>query len=505
MKQHPLNILPETSGSTASCGTERLTILPPTEDPSVLAAQGFGGNALLVTLGCAKNLVDSEVMLGALRAKGFRTVSEPEQADLIVVNTCAFLKSAVEEGIDRILDLARYKDIGRCRRLIVAGCMVERYRADLEQSLPEVDRFLSTDELLTVADEETTTAEALDSARRPYFLYDESMPRLRSTLGHTAFIKVAEGCDRPCAFCIIPKIRGSFRSRPIHSVVTEARELVLDGVKELNLVAQDLTSYGLDFNESRKRSPLLPQLLEELGGLQAELQRDFWVRLLYAYPIGVNEELIEQIRNSPVVCKYLDLPLQHISHPVLKGMNRPLGERGTRGLIEQIRKQAPDIALRTTFIVGFPGETEADVDALEQFVSEGHFTHVGVFTYSQEAEAKSYHFENQVPDKVKEARRKRIMECQQKIVARRSAELIGRTLPVLLENFHEESDLLLTARAAWQAPETDGEIIVNELDESLLPPDDDAFDPSPLLGRFGRVRITQTMGYDLIGTLEKIS
>ncbi|MFN8392293.1 MAG: 30S ribosomal protein S12 methylthiotransferase RimO [Bdellovibrionota bacterium] len=504
MTRSKLPIVSDSNTAAASaCGHGGLTPVAPANAPSVHAEKSFGGNALLVTLGCAKNLVDSEIMLGALQSKGFRPVSDPQQADLIVVNTCAFLQSAVEEGVDRILELARYKETGRCRRLVVAGCMVERYRSDLEQSLPEVDRFISTDELLQVADEDDTAAATFDSARRPYFLYDESMPRLRSTLGHTSYVKIAEGCDRPCAFCIIPKIRGSFRSRPIESVVGEARDLVLDGVKELNLVAQDLTAYGSDLSGARIKRSMLSELLGRFGDLRAETSRDFWVRLLYAYPIGVDEMLIDQIRSSPVVCKYLDMPLQHISHAVLKRMNRPLGERGTRGLIEKIRLQAPEIALRTTFIVGFPGETEADVDSLEQFVGEGHFTHVGVFTYSQEAEAKSYHFDEQVPDDVKEARRKRVMERQQQVLAERASMVVGTTIPVLLENFHEESDLLLTARAEWQAPETDGEIIVNEIDDSIVN-DDESFTPEPLLGKFAEVEIREVLGYDFVGKLVAI-
>ena len=504
----------------AACGTGGVHPIADSEagNPAIHAGEGFAGNVLLVTLGCAKNLVDSEVMLGALRTKGFRPIVDPEHADLIVVNTCAFLQSAVEEGIDRILELSRYKEEGRCRRLVVAGCMVERYRDQLASSLPEVDRFISTDELLSVADEDETTSSCFDEARRPYFIYDESMPRIRSTQGHTAYVKVAEGCDRPCAFCIIPKIRGSFRSRPIDSIVGEMEDLESCGVREINLVAQDLTSYGIDLhgnsNGGRSRHPGKPQLTELLQAMtdradRLGVSRSLWIRLLYAYPIGVDERLIRTIADSPVICNYLDLPLQHISHAVLKRMNRPLGERGTRGLIEQIRATAPEVALRTTFIVGFPGETEEDIQSLEQFVGEGHFTQLGVFTYSQESEAKAYTFPDQVPDEVKEERRRRIMEVQQTVVARRNEQLLhdslerGRHVRVLVDGYHADTDLLLSSRSEWQGPETDGEVIINDVDDSLKDAAEDA-DLERILGRFGIVELSETAGYDLVGRLVSI-
>jgi len=502
MSSNPLKILADDVQPQAdACGHSAVNIVNPGAAASVMAEPGFAGNVLMVTLGCAKNLVDSEVMLGAMRARGFRPIDEPEHADVIVVNTCAFLQSAVEEGIDRILEMSRYKETGRCRRLIVAGCMVERYRKDLESSLPEVDRFVSTDELLSVAEEGATGDSTFEEARRPYFLYDEGMPRLRSTLSHTAYIKVSEGCDRPCSFCIIPKIRGSFRSRSVESVIQEGRMLIQDGVREINLVAQDLTAYGSDLT-GKKNSDELLRLLSGFDLLHRETNSEFWVRLLYAYPIGVNEALIRAILESPVVCNYLDLPLQHISGPVLKRMNRPLGERGTRGLIEQIRTIAPELALRTTFIVGFPGETEEDIQSLEQFVSEGHFTHAGVFTYSQEQEAKSFHFPDQIEEEEKQDRRRRIMEAQQRVVSERfERSMIGRTIRVLVDDLHPETDLLLSGRTPWQAPETDGEIIINELPESLLREDGEGYDFSRVQGRFTDVEITESAGYDLVGKL----
>ena len=455
-------------------------------DVSPVGDGSFAGNASLVSLGCAKNLVDSEVMLGALEQKGFRIVSDPTQAELIVVNTCAFLQSAVEEGLEKILELAELKQTARCRQLVVAGCMLERYRADLEASLPEVDRFLSTDELLDVGKLGETTEACLDRARRPYFLYDESMPRRLSSAGHMGYIKVAEGCDRPCAFCIIPKLRGGFRSRKSESIIEEARELLEEGVGELTLVAQDLTAFGSD----RKEKDGLLKLLQKFSELEADYDK-FWIRLLYAYPIGTTDDLIREISQSPVICSYLDLPLQHISHSVLKAMRRPLGARRTRELVERIRSLSPELALRSTFIVGFPGETEQDVEELESFIKEGHFAHVGVFSYSDEPEADSFSLADRVPDLVKEERRGRLMEAQQGVVAERLAGFIGRELEVLLEGVHRDTDLLLRARSEWQAAETDGEVIINDLERGQR----------PAVGDFARVRVTEVAGYDLVGTL----
>ena len=489
----------ESNSESSCCSTGGITPIGGKEGQSVVAEPGFAGNVLMVTLGCAKNLVDSEVMLGSLVTRGFRPVSEPDSADLIVVNTCAFLQSAVEEGIDRILELSHYKREGRCRKLVVAGCMVERYRAQLVESLPEVDQFISTDELLDVGAASDTTEQCFSEARRPYFLYDESMPRVRSTGGHTAYIKISEGCDRPCAFCIIPKIRGSFRSRPASSIISEVSDLVRDGVKELSFVAQDLTAYGSDLDSSRK--PQLVKLLSDLGAQGANLP-EHWIRLLYAYPVGVTDELMRLIQDTPNICSYLDMPLQHISHPVLKRMRRPLGEKGTRRLIEQMRLVTPGVQLRTTFVVGFPGETEEDVNSLEQFIREGHFMNVGVFAYSQEEEADSFHYPDQVPEEERNARRDRLMLAQQEVVAERLAAWQGQKVRVLLEGAHADTDLLMVGRTEWQAPETDGEVIINDCVEHLRDESGDFSQDSA--GKFGTVEITEVAGYDLVGTLVEI-
>lgn len=463
-------------------------------------ADGFAGNVALVTLGCAKNQVDSELMLGGLIKAGFRPVTDADAADLIVVNTCAFLQSAVEEGIDRILELAQYRKSGRCKRLIVAGCMVERYRESLLRELPEVDRFISTDELLSVAPFTATSQECLDQSRRPYFLYDETMPRVISSRSNSAFIKIAEGCDRPCSFCIIPKLRGQYRSRPLESIANEIHQLRTAGICEFNLVAQDLTAYGTDFTGQTRDS--LTTLLHRLTVEAVQRNDFFWLRLLYAYPVGVSPELLAQIKESPVICKYLDLPLQHISAPVLKRMHRPLGEKGTRELVELIRKTAPEIALRTTFLVGFPGETDEDAARLCEFVAEGHFTHLGVFVYSPEEEAASFGYDGAVPAEVAEERRARVMACQQAVVSTRLRSFIGERIQVLIEGPHEESEYLLSARTQWQAPETDGGVIINDIDPTLGFEDglsDEAAEQ--LAGCFAEVEVTDAAPYDLIGTL----
>jgi len=468
----------------------KLPILNQRGQPELPKGRGpFAGNVSLVTLGCAKNLVDSEVMLGSLMQRGYRPVENPENADLIVVNTCGFLQSAVQEGVEKILELSDFRTDGRCKQLVVAGCMVERYREELVTELPEVDRFISVDEILSVGTDEATSADCLDKARRPYFLYDETMPRVLSTGSHSAFIKIAEGCNRPCAFCIIPKLRGSLRSRQIESVVQEFETLAANGVREFNLVAQDLTAYGTDFPQNRGIKSELPTLLK---ALDERAPTDTWIRLFYAYPVGTTDELLEQIIGSSSICNYFDIPLQHIASPVLKRMRRPLGAKGTRRLVEHTRATYPELHLRTTFIVGFPGETEEDVAELEAFIAAGHFTHVGVFTYSQEEEADSYSYSEQSDDSVKEERKARLMQAQQAVVAKRLESLVGSTQRVLVDGFHQETDLLLSARCAWQGPETDGEVLINELPESVA--------AESFRGTFVDVQIEATAGYDLVAS-----
>ena len=445
-----------------------------------------------VSLGCAKNLVDAEVMLGVLAGKGFVVVGDLAEAKVIVVNTCGFLQRAVEEGIDRILEVAKYKQDGCCQRLVVAGCMVERYREKLRRELPEVDAFISTDELQLVDQIVGMTEECRDERRVPSYLYDHRTPRLVSSLSGSAYVKIADGCNRPCSFCIIPKIRGRYRSRQPESVVAEVVQLLEAGRREINLIAQDVTFFGRDFRDpAQGLIPLLRAIVKQTAG------EDYWLRLLYAFPDGVSQELVELIKNERVICDYLDLPLQHISAELLKRMKRPCGEAKTRQLIAKIKEWHPGITLRTSFIVGFPGESEADVERLADFVRETEFDHVGIFTYSPEEEASSSEYPDDVPQAEKEARLDYLMSIQQGIVNKRQQKLLGKTEKVLIEGFHPESELLLIGRSSRLAPEVDGQIIINDIDPDCLPP---AGLPA-LFGRFAPVTYTTPCAYDLLAKL----
>jgi len=465
----------------------------------------FRGRAAIVTLGCAKNQVDSEVMLGVLRNSGFEIVSDLDHADVAIVNTCGFLESAVRESVDAILDVAQRKKSAQLRRLIVAGCAVSRYGSELQKTLPEVDAFITTDQITSVA--KAALGQSLDSwgpnnqfvevlgqAARPYFLYDDSMPRLLSSRSHMAYVKVGEGCDRPCTFCIIPKIRGAMRSRTIESVVREVQMLGEQGVREVNLVAQDLTSYGRDHKQGD-----LSDLLMALDNARSMR----WIRLLYAYPIGTDARLLQTIQSSNSVCKYLDLPLQHASERLLKLMKRPIGKFAPRQIAEFIKRTAPNIHLRTTFIVGFPGETDADLIELEQLIAAGHFGSVGIFTYSQEAGTPAGEMVEQIPEREKIARRDHLMAVQQKVVDRNLASRIGKREIVLIEGQHEETDLLLTGRTQYQAPEVDGVVIINDIATDLQDLGSDGQELNDLVrpGMMVEVEFSEAAGYDMIGTV----
>ncbi|MDR2337683.1 MAG: 30S ribosomal protein S12 methylthiotransferase RimO [Deltaproteobacteria bacterium] len=456
----------------------------------------------IISLGCAKNLVDSEVMLGKLIEKGFVVAPDLEAAELILVNTCGFLQSAVEEAIDKILAAAEYKKTGVCKKLVVAGCLVERYRKKLAQELPEVDAFLSVDEILKIDFDLQTSKEVWDTERLASFLYDDAMPRVLSSGGHLAHLKIAEGCNRPCAFCIIPKIRGRYRSRDLTSVLREFNNLIMSGVKEIDLIAQDTTNYGRDL-EGGKFS--IHTVFDEISKINAS--HDFWVRLMYAYPLGIDERLIKQLRDEPRICNYLDLPLQHISDKLLKSMCRPLGAAGTRELVSNIKRWNPELALRTSLIVGFPGETQADVDLLEDFIAEGHFEQLGVFVYSPEEEAKAFKLGNDLSEKTKQERLKRLMLAQKKVVKQKLSNRLGTRQKVLVEGIHPETNLLLVGRSEWQAPEVDGVVLINEVEDaeqSSVVSTDNVLDVSKYYNRFVEVEITETKGYDLIGKVKRI-
>ncbi len=367
-------------------------------------------NIALVTLGCAKNQVDSEVMLGLLKNQGYSLVKDLESADVVVINTCGFLQSAVDESIDAILDAASRKEKGRVKRIVVAGCLVERFKEGLKEALPEVDALISVNQIPSVAQVAAgVSPHTRRISEKPSFLYDDRMPRIVDASAGSAYIKISDGCDRRCAFCIVPVLRGPMRSRSMDSVLREAEQLSASGIREINLVAQDLTSFGRDRGEG--------DLSTLLRALDAQ-NENRWVRLLYAYPAGITEPLLTSIVELPSVCEYLDIPLQHVSEAVLKRMRRPSGRFASRPLVEFIKKKAPSIALRTTFIVGFPGETEDNVAELEAFIREGHFACVGVFTYSPEEGTSAFKLEGGVGETEKEERRNRIMLAQQRVVER---------------------------------------------------------------------------------------
>jgi ribosomal protein S12 methylthiotransferase len=459
-----------------------------------------------VSLGCPKNLVDGEVMLGLAREAGHDITADTGAAEVIVVNTCAFIDAAKEESIDAILEMAERKKSGRCRQLIVTGCLAERYRDQLRAEIPEIDVVLGTGEVPDIVDALTgtpatagraaplrlyTSAAALHTATGanvvlepparsvPTYLYDASTPRLRSTPRHYAYVKVAEGCDYTCAFCIIPTLRGAYRSRTEDSVVREAETLAAAGVRELLLISQDTTFFGIDRGE-RDALPRLLRRLNQVPGLA-------WIRLLYLYPTTITDAVLEAMAECEKVCRYIDLPLQHASSAVLGRMRRP-GTRATYDkLLARIRARVPGVALRTTFIVGFPGETEADVDDLAAFVEDNRFDHLGVFTYSHEEGTRAHALTDDVPARTKAARRQRIMRLQQRLVARRQRARIGTRVEVLVDGPAPDAPLVMTGRLASQAPDIDSMVVLTDCDPSSLTP-----------GDVVTARITGARGYDLI-------
>src|ERR1051325_8995605 len=382
-----------------------------------------------ISLGCPKNLVDSEVMMGQLKANGYQLTTDANEADTLVVNTCGFIDSAKQESIDTILEAARLKTDGKATRLVVAGCLVERYRDDLKASLPEVDAFIGTsqiNDILAVCDPKTDTRSLpiipLGNQSSTY-LYDESTPRILATPAHYAFIKIAEGCDRPCAFCFIPQMRGHFRSRRFGSLVAEAHQLAEEGVKELILVAQDSSRYGEDLG----KPDALAQLLRELGktdGIE-------WLRVMYTYPTHISDEFLNVLAEEPKAVKYLDMPLQHASQNVLKLMKRGGNRESLERLIDRVRTRVPDIAVRTTFITGFPGETDEDFAELLQFLKNVEFDRVGVFTYSDEEGTPAFDLPDKVDPKIADQRRARLMKEQAKVAKRKHKGMIGKQVQVL--------------------------------------------------------------------------
>jgi ribosomal protein S12 methylthiotransferase len=464
-----------------------------------------------VSLGCPKNLVDSEVMMGLLARAGAEITHDASDADVIVVNTCSFIESAQQESVNTILEMARHKTEGRAQKLVVAGCLVERYRNDIQKDIPEVDAVVGTGELETIlsaagmaprpavpesgpfvilnsrAEGDARSAQGRFSrtewegaiADLPNYLYDETTPRLLAGPKHSAYIKIAEGCDHPCTFCIIPQLRGQFRSRRFESVVAEAERLVASGTRELTLIGQDTTCYGEDLGLKDGLALLLERL--------AQIEDVRWVRFLYAYPNKVTTRLLEAIGSYEKICSYMDVPLQHASASVLKLMRRGAGADIFLKSIEKMRRIVPDITLRTTFIVGFPGETERNFEELCEFVRAAEFDWLGAFGYSDQEGAKAHALEAKVPAREIEQRRKTLMQIQKQISRKKKRSLVGKEFDLLLEGPSEETDLLWEGRTAMHAPEIDGTVFINDAPDGI----------ELRAGDFHRCRITKAHDYDL--------
>ncbi len=481
-----------------------------------------------VSLGCPKNLVDSEVMMGLLDRAGAQLTSTPESAEILVVNTCSFIDSAKQESVDTILEMVRHKTAGTAKRVIVAGCLVERYRDEIQRNIPEVDAVVGTGELDSILAaaglsappepkslfpilsqseliERAPSAVSTHSrpegdlreqqgrfdrgewtgavAELPRYLYDDATPRLLTTPRSSAYIKIAEGCDHPCGFCIIPQLRGKFRSRRFASVVAEAEQLVRQGVQEITLIGQDTTCYGEDLGMKDGLADLLDAL--------ARIEGLTWLRFLYAYPNKVTTRLLETIARHDNIAKYLDVPLQHASASVLKRMKRGGSGAIFLRMLEKARRIVPDLVVRTTFIVGFPGETEEEFAELEAFVREARLDWMGAFSYSDEEGSAAHRLEGKLPRRTVEARRKRLMKIQQRISAQKQAHWVGRRMQILVEGISEESDLLWQGRTLLHAPEIDGKVLINDFGPhaSLLP------------GNFYECEITESHHYDVVARI----
>ena len=452
------------------------------ENLIVIARVGF------VSLGCPKNLVDSEVMMGILARAGYEITPRAGDADVLVVNTCSFIAPAQQESVQAILEMAEYKKFGRAQKLIVAGCMVERYRNDIREQIPEVDAVIGTGEIEKIvsacAGELNAVRHDRVAAEPPAFLYHDLTPRILATPRHTAYIKINEGCDHPCTFCVIPQLRGKFRSRRFESVVREAENLAAAGVREISLIGQDTTFYGedLDLRDG------LPVLLERL----AQIDDLHWIRFLYCYPNRITPRLLETIASHPRLVKYLDVPLQHASRSVLARMKRGSHGGAFLKLLERARRTIPGVSIRTSFIVGFPGETEQDFRELCDFVRAAEFDWLGVFAYSDEDTAKSFQYEKKVDNETIERRRDTLMSIQKKISARKLRKRVGQRVRAMIEGPSKDTDLVWEARLEGMAPEIDGKVYVTEFAGAS-----DAAE-LPAAGALATVEITDSREYDLI-------
>ncbi len=429
-----------------------------------------------VTLGCPKNRVDSEIMLGYLIEANYEIVGEPEEADILVVNTCGFIQDAKKESIQTILEMIEHKKEGSNKKVVVTGCMAQLYQEELVKELPEVDYFIGTGVFQEIVPFLKSNKKSFFG--KPHYLQNENTPRVNTLPSHTAYIKIAEGCSNSCSFCIIPKIKGAQTSRTIENILHEVQNIVENnGVKEINLVAQELTAYGKDLPEK----PTLVELLKELVKVE-NLQ---WIRLFYNYPTGFDDQLIDLIASEPKIVPYIDLPLQHISDNVLKMMFRANRENTIHSLIQKIREKIPQAAIRASFIVGFPGETEEDFKKLLDFVEETKFEHLGVFAYSKEENTEAAKMSNQIPQKIKKRRQSELMRLQKKISNSIMKGYVGQTLDVIIDGLSEESDLLLVGRHKKQGYDVDGVIYIN--------------DGTANAGDIVKVKITDSGDYDLVG------
>lgn len=433
----------------------------------------------MVSLGCPKNLVDSEVMLGIIRDKDFTVTNDPAEADIIIVNTCGFIESAKEESINTILQMSEYKTQGNCRYLIVTGCLSQRYAADLAQNIPEVDAFVGTECFTDIAwvIEQVLNGKKVMHMEKNQTAELQAMPRMLTTPDYMAYLKIAEGCDNCCSYCIIPKLRGPYTSRPYDEVLAEAKELAAHGIREIIVVAQDTTRYGEDLYGKL----MLPQLLKDLN----DLDGIEWIRVMYCYPNNFTDELINAFATLPKVCKYVDLPLQHASNRLLSSMNRYDTKEEVEQLLNKLRSAVSGIVIRTTFIVGFPGETDDDFKELKDFVEQQRFENAGVFQYSQEEGTVAGSMPNQIPDEIKENRYHELMALQAEISEELHQEMEGKELTVVIEGFDEENPQLAIARSYREAPEIDGNIFVENAADLQV-------------GQFVKVRVVQGFTYEMV-------
>jgi ribosomal protein S12 methylthiotransferase len=437
--------------------------------------------AFVINLGCVKNLVDSEYILGYIKEHGYDIVDDPVGADIAIVNTCAFIRPAVDESIDTILELAHLKDQGHLKYLFVVGCFVQRYGRKLLKELPEVDAWIGTGQIHRIG--EILNDKGADTPffliDKPRFLADHTAPRAQTTPFYTAYLKIAEGCSHHCSYCIIPSLRGSFRSRSIDSLCVETKHMIKRGVKEINLVAQDTTSYGHDLKPPCRLEDLLVKLLT-VSGLQ-------WLRILYAHPYHVTERILDLIDSEEILCPYLDVPIQHVNPDILSAMGRPLQAESISQFVEKIRKRSRKITLRTTVMIGFPGETEEQFKELCTFVQDAQFERLGIFAFSREKGTRAARLKNSIPQSVVEDRVQELIKIQAEISRKSNRDLIGKTVPVIVEGLSPETDLLLTGRTARMAPDIDGQVLINE--------------GTATVGEIVPVHITQAHTYDLVGSI----